>query len=99
MGKKLEYTPRSQIRASLRRLWLRSRERAAAIRRDQYTCQCCHRKQTKRKGKEFKVEVHHKNGISNWDEAINGVYYHILCDISELETLCVECHQAKEAAK
>jgi hypothetical protein len=31
MGKKLPYTPRSKVRAALRQLWLRSRERAAAL--------------------------------------------------------------------
>ena len=99
MGKRLLYTPRSQIRSALRRLWLRSRERAAAIKRDQYTCQLCHRKQTKRKGKEFSVQVHHKQGIGNWDEAINAVYYYILCDIKDLETLCPQCHEEREAEK
>jgi predicted HNH restriction endonuclease len=98
MGKKLSYTPRSRVRASLRQLWLRSRERATAIRRDQYTCQGCHRKQTKRKGKEFRVEVHHQDGIV-WDKIIDMVYETILCDPQSLTTLCPECHQAREAEK
>ena len=35
MGKRLPYTPRSKIRNILRRyIWLRSRERAAALKRE-----------------------------------------------------------------
>ena len=99
MGKRLSYTPRSKIRASLRQLWLRSRERAEAIKRDGYTCQRCHRKQTKRKGKEFRVEVHHVEGIGNWDAVIDAIYKEILCDHKFLITVCKECHQEMEAEK
>ncbi len=99
MGKRLPYTPRSQVRSALRRLWLRSRERQAAIKRDHYTCQKCHKKQSKAKGKEFDVQVHHKESIGNWEEAINAVYHYILCDPKELETLCCQCHEETEAAK
>ena len=92
MGKKLSYTPRSRIRGVLRQLWLRSRERAAALKRDNYTCQGCHTKQSTAKGREFKVQVHHKSGIANWEALINAVYEHLLCDPENLETLCKECH-------
>lgn len=93
MGKKLPNTPRSKIRAILRQLWLRSRERAAALKRDGYTCQVCHRKQSKAKGKEVRVHVHHKNGITNWDKLIDMVYETLLCDPKHLETLCEDCHK------
>jgi 5-methylcytosine-specific restriction endonuclease McrA len=93
MGKRLLTTPRSRIRSALRQVWLRSRERAAAIKRDQYTCQCCGRKQSRARGKEFDVQVHHKPGIGNWDDVIDSVYREILRDPRELETLCKECHQ------
>jgi len=99
MGKRLPGTPRSKVRAALRQLWLRSRERAAALKRDGYRCQTCGRKQSKAKDKEFKVEVHHKKGIGNWEEAINSVYYHILCDPKDLETVCKICHKKKEVLK
>jgi 5-methylcytosine-specific restriction endonuclease McrA len=99
MGKRLSYTPRSRIRAALRQLWLRSRERAAAIKRDKYTCQRCHRKQTMVKGKEFRVQVHHMEGISNWESVIDSIYQNILCNPDYLQTLCDECHQAREAEK
>lgn len=95
MGKRLPGTPRSRVRNSLRQLWLRSRERAAAIRRDQYTCQSCGRKQSKAVGREFKVEVHHRHGIGNWEAAIDAVYENILCNPEHLETLCPECHDSE----
>ena len=96
MGKKLKYTPRSRIRAALRQLWLRSRERAAALKRDGYTCTRCERKQSTAKGKEFKVQVHHKSGyIANWELLIDQVYEHLLCSPDNLETICPECHKAE----
>jgi 5-methylcytosine-specific restriction endonuclease McrA len=82
----------------LRMLWLRSKERATAIQRDKYTCQVCGRKQSKAKGKEFKVQVHHKEGIGNWGEVIEKVYEQILPDPEKLQTLCKECHD-KETHK
>ena len=98
MSRKLPYTPNSQIKAATRRLWLRSRERASAIKRDKYTCQRCHVKQSKAKGKEFKVEVHHRQGIENWQEVYRVIREYVLTDIEHLETLCPECHK-KEADK
>ena len=97
MGKRLPNTPRSRIRSMLRQLWLRSRERAAALKRDGYTCQVCGRKQSKAKGKEFAVEVHHKHGIANWEKLIDLVYLHLLCNPDNLVTLCKECHDKEEA--
>ena len=93
MGRRLPYTPNSKIKASLRALWLRSRERSSAIKRDGYTCQRCLKKQSKAKGKEFKVEVHHKDGILNWDEIYKVIRLYLLTDPENLETLCPECHK------
>ena len=95
MGKRLSYTPRSKIRAALRRLWLHSRERQAAIKRDNYSCVECGVKQSRAKGKEVYVEVHHKSGVGNWSELIKAVYEHLLCSADDLETLCKECHRQK----
>jgi len=94
VGKRLPYTPNSQIKSALRRLWLRSRERASAIKRDKYTCQRCHRKQSVAKGKEFKVEVHHNiNSVDiNWEELYKVVRKYLLVDPKKLTTLCKECH-------
>ena len=93
MGKRLPYTPRSQIRSALRRyVWLRSRERLRTLQRDGYRCVKCGAKQSKAKGKEVAVEVHHRSGYSGIDKLIDLVYEHLLPDIDNLETLCKSCH-------
>jgi len=96
MGKKSPYTTNTLIKAALRRLWLRSRERANALKRDKYTCQVCGGKQSKAKGREFSVEVHHKEGILNWQELYAVIRKFLLCDPENLETLCKDCHKKKE---
>lgn len=98
MSKRSLNTPRSQIRSALRKLWLRSRERASAIKRDGYCCQHCGRKQSKTKGKEFSVEVHHLPGICNWDEIFRIIYEYLLCDPAKMHTLCPECHKGMEGS-
>lgn len=90
--KRLPYTPNSKIRSALRMLFLRSRERASAIKRDKYTCQKCGKKQSKAKGKIVKVEVHHKDNILNWEELFNAIRQYLLCNPELLETLCEDCH-------
>jgi 5-methylcytosine-specific restriction endonuclease McrA len=92
MGKRQPTTPRSKVRAAIRQLWLRSRERAAALKRDKYCCQRCGVKQSRKKGAEVYVEVHHKNLITNWEEIINCIFENVLVNPDELETLCVQCH-------
>jgi 5-methylcytosine-specific restriction endonuclease McrA len=91
MGKKLLTTPRSKVRAAIRQLWLRSRERASALKRDNYTCQTCGAKQSKALGKEQKIVVHHLDGIE-WENIIDYIFRHVLVDPSKLETICPECH-------
>lgn len=91
MGKRKPNTPRSKIRQALRKLWLQSRERAAALKRDQYTCQKCGKKQSKAKGREVKVEEHHLEPIE-WEELIDMVADRLLVPPDKLQTLCVECH-------
>ena len=92
MSKRLPYTPNSRIRAALRMLFLRSRERASAIKRDKYTCVKCGVKQSKAKGKEVKVECHHKEGVANWEKLFEAVRTYLLCSPEHLETLCKDCH-------
>jgi hypothetical protein len=88
-------TPRSQIIHALRALWLRSRERGEALKQAHYTCKKCGVKQSKRKGFEQKVEVHHKKGVGNWDKIVGMIYDELLCDTDELEVLCPVCHGQK----
>lgn len=100
MGKKLPSTPRSRVRSAIRQLWLRSRERQSALKRDRYTCCVCHAKQSRTKGKEVYVEVHHANGhIANWEHVIDVIFESILCDPRYLETLCHDCHKAVHAGE
>ena len=86
-------TTNTMIRSALRRLFLRSRERAAALKRDNYTCVCCGNKQSRRRGAEVFVEVHHKEGVLNWEKLFDAVREYLLCDKSKMETLCKECHK------
>ena len=63
MGKRVPWTPASKITAALRMLWLRSRERSKAIKREEGCCQVCgakgRAKETKN-GPKVILEVHHK---------------------------------------
>jgi 5-methylcytosine-specific restriction endonuclease McrA len=77
----------------LRQIFLRSSERAEALKRDNYSCCKCHVKQSKKKGFEQKVQVHHKKGIDVWNPIIDMIYDKILCSPDDLETLCPECHK------
>ena len=91
MAKKQFHTPRSQVRSALRRLWLRSRERAFALRREGYCCEECGQKQSAAKGKEVKIEVHHLQDM-DWEKMIDYIFRHLLCDPKDLRVLCKECH-------
>ena len=96
MGKRLPYTPNSKIKSALRLLWMRRRERAAALKRDNYTCVKCGKKQSRAKGKEVYVEVHHKYGILNWDAVYESIRDNLLCDPEYLETMCKDCHREQK---
>lgn len=91
MGKKLPHTPRGRIRSWLRRLWMMSRERASAIKRENGCCERCGAKQSEAKGREVRLEVHHRNGIK-WEELIDLIFRYLLCDPKDLEVLCTKCH-------
>lgn len=92
MGKKLPNTPRSKIRAAIRQLWLRSRERAKALKEADYRCTECGVKQSKAKGKEVSLEVHHQPKI-DWDGLIDLVVERIL-EVPQFP-LCKDCHKKK----
>ena len=90
MGKKLPYTPKSGIVRYIRMCFLRSRERLKVLKEAKYTCCQCHRKQSRAKGKEVKVEVHHK-AIINWDKIVEYIRKEVLD--RPMEVLCKECHK------
>ena len=93
MSKKLPTTPRSRVRNALRQVFLRSRERAAAIKREHNTCQQCGAKGSVAKGREVKIQVHHSEGIGDWEGCIDNVYTNILCSPDKMIVLCVDCHR------
>ena len=86
-------TPNSRIKSALRKLWLRSRERAGKLSKQNYTCERCGVKASKAKGREQRVEVHHKEGILNWDILTREIRSYLLCNEEHLEVLCEECHK------
>ena len=90
--KKPPITPKSTIKAALRMLWLRSRERAEAIKRDDATCQVCGKKRSVAKGREVNIEVHHVHGI-DWDDVCEMVSRRVLQTTKGLITLCKQCHK------
>lgn len=95
MGKRLPWTPRGKIRNVLRRyIWLRSRERVASLKNAKYCCLRCGRKQSKAKGKELSLEVHHLHG-ARLEYIIDEIYKYLLCHPDKLEVLCKECHKKK----
>ena len=95
MGKKLPYTPSSRIRSTLRRLFLRSRERAACLKAAGNRCECCGIKASKAKGKEVDVFVHHRDGVENWNELFLAIRKYLLCSPEQMECLCKKCHEKK----
>lgn len=91
MSTRLPYTPASIIRNALRILWMRSRERAAALRATGYTCSYCGKHQSVAKGRECKLEVHHLDGI-DWTGLIDLIRVRLLHPPERLAPACKECH-------
>ena len=98
MGKKLPYTPNSRIRQTLRILWMRSRERAAALKNTNYCCAYCGVKQSTAKGREVKLDVHHLDGI-DWGDIIAQIRERLLQTPDRLAPACESCHDRIEADK
>jgi 5-methylcytosine-specific restriction endonuclease McrA len=93
-------TPRSRIKGLLRQIFVTSRERADALKKTDYKCSKCGIKATSKKGCEVKLEVHHVDGITCWNEIIDLIENNLLCIYSpnNLQPLCRECHD-KETYK
>ena len=89
---KSDRTTATQIRSALRRLWLRSRERAAALKAARYACSNCGVKQSRAKGHRVRVDVHHINPI-DWDALIQLVRERLLVPPRKLRVLCQKCHK------
>lgn len=87
----LLYTPNSIIRQALRLLWMRSRERADALKNTGYCCSVCGIKQSAAKGKEVKLDVHHLDGI-DWDGLFDDIRRRLLHSPDRLAPLCKPCH-------
>ena len=85
---------KARARNALRRAWLQSPERAAALKRDKYTCQGCLRKASVAKGKVFKVQVHHCDGLK-WAQ-IDKFVEELFAPLDKLTTLCRPCHDLVE---
>ena len=93
INKKSPITTNSQIKVALRMLFLRSKERAEVLKRDNYSCQKCGVKKSQKKDNVIKVEVHHISRIDNWDKIIDEIRKYLLCPPEEMETLCKNCHK------
>lgn len=96
MGRKLPYTPSSQIRSAIRKLWLRSRERRAAIVRTGNKCETCHVKASKARGREVNIDVHHI-WAPNWERIFTVIREELLVGPENLKPLCESCHDEHHA--
>lgn len=97
MGRKKPNTPRSQIKQALRKLTLISRERTTALRSTGYRCIDCGVKQSKAKGREVKIEVHHDPPLADrWESVIDEI-----ADLLESPQfpLCKTCHDLRHPKK
>lgn len=84
-------TPRYRIKGILQRLWMWSPERRNRLKLDGYSCVKCGAKQSKAKGKEVSLCVHHIKE-SNHKRMQDAIYEELLVSIDKLETLCKCCH-------
>ena len=97
MPKKLPTTPRSRVKNALRMVFLRSRERAACLKAAGNRCSACGIKASVAKGREIKVEVHHCEGIANWEAVFAAVYANLLTSPDKMQCLCKDCHAKTHA--
>lgn len=92
MGRKKPNTPRSRIVNAIRQLWLRSRERAKALKDADRKCTKCGVKESRAKGKEVILQVHHDPPIGKkWKDIVDDIAEHIL--EAPQYPLCKSCHR------
>lgn len=96
MGRRLPHTPASIIRSACRRMWLRSRERAAALKATGNCCSVCGVKASRAKGREVVIDVHHRRP-PNWERIFSVIREELLVDPKELKPLCECCHDEHHA--
>lgn len=91
-------TTNGVIMSALRRLWMRSPERAQALKDTGYMCTNCGVKQSKAKGKEQKIQVHHiipvKQDKEWFPRVCEELREHFFVPPEELEPLCPDCHHS-----
>ena len=63
-----------------------------ALRANGYCCAVCGAKQSKAKGREVSVEVHHIHGV-DWSGLIDLVIERLLPSPDDLVCLCSDCHK------
>ena len=92
----LTETPKGRIVSAIRRLWMQSPERAAALKRTGYRCAGCGAKQSAAKDHELSLEVHHNMpiGPDHWDEMVDLIRKYVLVRPDFLTPLCPDCHDA-----
>ena len=90
MKKRTDVTPLSKVKNAIRQLWMRSRERAKALKWTGYRCYDCGVKQSTAKGKEVKLEVHHSPRI-DW-AGIRELVRERLLNVKQYP-LCKSCHK------
>ena len=96
MVKKLKYSSNAVIKSWMRKWgFMRSRERAKTLKDAGYCCAKCGVKQSKAKGKEVSVQVHHKSGIE-WAPLIAEVRRMLLNQL-DMVTLCKACHKEEHS--
>jgi len=93
MGHKQPNTPRSQVKHCLRQLILRSRERSAALKKTGYCCTDCGVKQSKAKGKEVAIQVHHDPPLEDQWAKVVDLIMELLA--SPQFPVCLDCHASR----
>lgn len=96
-SRKLATTPRGKVRAMLSQIFLRSRERTAALKAAGNRCSACDTKfrhKATRNGPECKAQVHHLDG-GGIDVVTDLIFTRLLCAPDRLQPLCAPCHEAE----